>query len=90
VDVDLDEAYEVHPRVALRPEPFGALAYHYDTRRLSFLRTHDMVAVVNGLSASESVAIALSNAGIDSRRWPAFRRALGQLVESGMIRVRSE
>ncbi|MFK4106885.1 mycofactocin biosynthesis chaperone MftB [Streptomyces sp. NPDC019531] len=28
--------YRCSRRVALRPEPFGALAYHYGTRRLSF------------------------------------------------------
>ena len=36
----------LHPQVALRPEPFGALAYHYDTRRLVFLKHPDVVRVV--------------------------------------------
>ena len=27
----------MHPQVALRDESFGALAYHYGTRRLLFL-----------------------------------------------------
>ena len=32
----LDSPLKLHPSVALRPEPFGALAYHYDNRRLIF------------------------------------------------------
>jgi putative mycofactocin binding protein MftB len=35
--------------VALRPEPFGALVYHFGTRRLSFLKTPQLVEVVSGL-----------------------------------------
>ena len=42
----VDRALELAPRVALRPEPFGALAYHYDTRRLVFLKDRDLVRVV--------------------------------------------
>jgi len=33
----LSGAWELHPQVALRPEPFGALAYHYGNRRLTFV-----------------------------------------------------
>ncbi|MCY7299756.1 MAG: mycofactocin biosynthesis chaperone MftB, partial [Ilumatobacteraceae bacterium] len=33
----LGVALALHPQVALRPEPFGALAYHYGNRRLVFL-----------------------------------------------------
>jgi len=36
--LDLDAAWRLHPQVALRPEPFGALLYHFGTRRLSFLQ----------------------------------------------------
>jgi len=31
----LGEAWRLDGSVALRPEPFGALAYHFGTRRLS-------------------------------------------------------
>ena len=30
--------YRCSPQVAVRPEPFGALLYHFGTRRLSFLK----------------------------------------------------
>jgi len=33
----LDEALALSPSVALRSEPFGALAYHFGNRRLTFL-----------------------------------------------------
>ncbi|MGZ4705982.1 MAG: mycofactocin biosynthesis chaperone MftB, partial [Acidimicrobiales bacterium] len=32
---DPTKPYRLDPRVALRPEPFGALAYHYGNRRLT-------------------------------------------------------
>ena len=35
---DLNRGWRLSPAVALRPEPFGALAYHFGNRRLSFLR----------------------------------------------------
>ncbi|MEC7174444.1 MAG: mycofactocin biosynthesis chaperone MftB, partial [Actinomycetota bacterium] len=45
----LDSPLKLHPSVALRPEPFGALAYHYDNRRLIFLKHPTIVEVVKDL-----------------------------------------
>lgn len=84
--MDLGGRYELHPRVALRPEPFGALAYHFDNRRLSFLRSPEIVAVVEGLVDHPTVRDALVACGIDPRRWPSFETALAQLESSEMIR----
>ena len=39
----LDRRLALDPQVALRPEPFGALAYHYGNRRLIFLKHPDVV-----------------------------------------------
>ena len=80
-----DRPLTLHPRVALRPEPFGALAYHYDTRRLVFLRHPDVVRVVQVLEEHDSPADALRACDIDERRWPAFERALTSLYDSGML-----
>jgi mycofactocin biosynthesis protein MftB len=33
---DLDRPWRLDDRVAVRPEPFGALPYHFGTRRLWF------------------------------------------------------
>jgi hypothetical protein len=41
---DLDQAWRLDERVAVRPEPFGALLYHFGTRRLSFLKNTTMLA----------------------------------------------
>jgi len=84
----LDRPYRLDERVAIRPEPFGGLAYHYGNRRLVFLRTPDMVRVVEGLGGAASVADALIAAGIDERRWPSFLTALTQLESSEVIHAR--
>ncbi len=81
-------ALELDPRVALRPEPFGALAYHYGTRRLTFLRSPDLVALVEDLRLHASVDDALAASQIDERRWPSFRMAIESLAESGFVRDR--
>ena len=62
--VALEAAYEIHPQAAVRPEPFGALVYHYGTRRLVFLRKPEMVSVVRGLSEHGTVAETLASCGI--------------------------
>lgn len=79
----------LHPQVALRPEPFGALAYHYGTRRLVFLKHPDVVRVVEALADHASVADALVACEIDPRRWASFERAIGSLLESEMLHDRA-
>ncbi len=61
--MNLEGAYRLDPQVALRPEPFGALAYHYGNRRLVFLRSPDMVRVVEALADQPTVADALAGGG---------------------------
>lgn len=82
-------ALELHPQVAIRPEPFGALAYHYGTRRLVFLKHPDVVRVVRSLADHATVGDTLSACDIDSRRHPAFARALTSLIESDMLHDRA-
>ncbi len=74
------------PQVALRPEPFGALAYHYGNRRLIFLKHPDVVRVVRALDDHDSVAETLRACDIDETRWPAFVDALESLLRSGVLR----
>jgi len=81
---------ELSPQVALRPEPFGALAYHYGNRRLSFLRSPELVALVRSLAEHPGAAEALAASGIEPARWPAFRRALADLLASEVLRARDE
>ena len=81
-------AWELDPQVALRPEPFGALAYHYGNRRLTFLRSPDLVELVRSLSDHPSVDDALAASTIDAQNWTSFERALESLAESEVIRPR--
>ena len=60
---DLYRAYRLSPAATLRPEPFGALAYHFGNRRLSFLKSRQLVTVVRLLSSCASAADALDAAG---------------------------
>ena len=83
----LDSACELHPDVALRPEPFGALAYHYGNRRLIFLKHPDVVAVVRDAGNHRSLREVLVENGIDESRWPSFISALTSLEQSEVIRV---
>jgi putative mycofactocin binding protein MftB len=82
----LDRRLVLDPQVALRPEPFGALAYHYDTRRLIFLKHPDVVRVVRALTDHDTVADTLTACGIAETRWPSFERALASLIEAGLLR----
>lgn len=82
---DSTRHYRLHPKVAVRPEPFGALVYHYGNRRLSFLRSPDLVALVHDLANHRSVDDALASSDIAARRHPAFRKALASLAASDFI-----
>ena len=84
-EVDLGGAWALNPRVSLRPERFGALAYHFGNRRLSFLRHPDLVRVAEGLADADTVAEALRTAGVAEARWPSFQRALTTLAASDMV-----
>jgi len=82
---DEQRSWALHDRVALRPESFGALAYHYGTRRLSFLKHPALVRVVEALGEHESAAAACDAAGIPADQRAAIAVALGTLASTGMI-----
>jgi putative mycofactocin binding protein MftB len=85
---DPDAAWCLHPRVALRPEPFGALLYHFSTRRLSFLKERQLTVVVQGLADHPSARAACAAAGVGVEDGPVLA-ALATLADTGMI-VRRE
>ena len=85
--IDLEARYEISPNVSLRPERFGALAYSFDTRKLSVLKHPDLVRVVESRDSSESVREAFETVGVDKARWPSFLTALATLETSEMIRA---
>ena len=83
----LQSSCALNPQVAIRPEPFGALAYHYGNRRLVFLRHPDVVRVVTSLSDHPTLKAALSANGIDPARWPSFVKAIDSLTASEIVNV---
>lgn len=85
VTVGLDAPWTVSPRVAVRPEPFGALLYHFGNRRLSFLKRPDIVGLVQSLGEHASVRDALHAARIPESSWTAYLRALDSLARADMI-----
>jgi len=80
---DAGRPYRLSPSVALRPEPFGALAYHFGNRRLSFLKAPELVELVRDLGSHGSVRDALAD--VPERRRDAFLRALASLAAADMI-----
>lgn len=92
---DRDRAFDpglrwrLHPQVAVRPEPFGALLYHFGTRKLSFLKNRTIVGVVNSLSDHPDARSACRAAGIDDASQAPYLQALGVLVQSNML-IREE
>ena len=82
---DLDTgAWQLDPQVALRPERFGALAYHYGTRRLTFLRSPLLRTLVEALAEHPDVDTALAAVVPEAQR-NAYRRALTELAASGFL-----
>jgi putative mycofactocin binding protein MftB len=82
---ELDVPWRLHPRVAVRPERFGALLYHFDTRKLSFLKTPQLLDVVRGLAEAPTARTACVAAGVSAEALPGVAAALDTLARSQMI-----
>jgi len=85
--IDLEASYQLSPNVSLRPERFGALAYSFDTRKLSFLKHPDLLRVVESLDSYNSVRQVFEAVGVEKDKWPSFLIALATLETSEMIRA---
>ncbi len=88
--VSVDLTLIVHPRVSIRPEPFGALLYHFGTRQLSFLRDRVLLDVVRACDGTRTLAEALAEAGVPDAQLERYRSAVATLVRSTMLTVHSE
>ncbi|MGO2113015.1 MAG: mycofactocin biosynthesis chaperone MftB [Pseudoclavibacter sp.] len=88
-DFDADRPWQVHPRVAIRPERFGALLYHFETRKLSFLKERTLLGIVDSLDAHTSLRAAVTAAGVRPDDQGRYLAALGGLAASNMIRERA-
>ncbi|WP_025778213.1 mycofactocin biosynthesis chaperone MftB [Brevibacterium sp. VCM10] len=83
-------SWRLHPQVSVRPESFGALLYHFGTRRLSFLKDRRLLAAVEALEGSATAHEACLVAGIGEREQDQYLRALETLAASHMIEERTE
>ncbi|MEU6642486.1 mycofactocin biosynthesis chaperone MftB [Saccharomonospora sp. NPDC046836] len=82
--------YRLRSSVALRPEPFGALAYDFTTRKLSFLKTQLLVDVVRELENQPDAHSALSAANVPEHERARYLDALAGLESAGTIEARGE
>lgn len=90
MEIDPRQAYRLHPNAAVRPEPFGALVYHYGNRKLVFLKSPKMVELVHAIGSAPSLDHALEAADVPARSRANYLRALTNLFDSDMIVVREE
>jgi mycofactocin biosynthesis protein MftB len=87
-EFDPAQPWRLSAAVALRDESFGALAYDFTTRRLSFLKSRLLVDVVRGLETVPDVGAALTAAGVPEGDRATYLRALEGLALSGMLTPR--
>ncbi len=85
----LDRAWRVSPRVSVRPESFGALLYHFGTRRLSFLKDRQLLAVVERLPHAPTARQACADVGLSAAQLPPYAQALRTLAATDMIQERT-
>jgi putative mycofactocin binding protein MftB len=71
--------------VAVRPEPFGALLYHFGTRRLSFLKDRALTEIVRSLAVHPDARSAITAAGVPGAPPAPILSALSTLAGTGMI-----
>ncbi len=85
--LDPTGVYRVHEMVAVRPEPFGALVYHYGNRKLVFLKNHRIVAVVNSLDGHTTIDDVLEANNVPEASRQNYLSALYSLLKSDMLEV---
>jgi putative mycofactocin binding protein MftB len=69
----------------VRPERFGALLYHFGTRRLSFLKSPMLLSVLRALDTEPSARSACESAGVPAAEVATYQKALATLAASQMI-----
>jgi putative mycofactocin binding protein MftB len=84
----LDRAWALAPQVSVRPERFGALLYHFGTRRLSFLKDPKLLTVVTSLADEPNARVACEHAGVSAEAMAAYDAAIARLADTDMIRER--
>ncbi len=81
----LQDAWALSPSVSLRAEPFGATAYDFSTRQLSFLEHPRLAELVRRLGHHPSALQACRALGIEGSELSRFGEALRLLAETGVL-----
>jgi putative mycofactocin binding protein MftB len=81
----LDRAWALAPQVSVRPERFGALLYHFGTRRLSFVKDSRLLTVVQSLAEAPSARAACDRAGVEAAALPGYEQAIERLAATDML-----
>lgn len=89
-EFDPDRGWRLHPQVAVRPEPFGALLYHFGNRKLSFLKNRTILTVVQSLADYPDARSACRGAGVPDSGQGPYLHALGVLAASTMLIPRED
>lgn len=69
----------------MRPEPFGALLYHFGTRQLSFLKDRKLLDAVRACDGTRTVGAVLIEAGVSADQTERYALAMEALVRSSML-----
>lgn len=82
---DVKTAWQLHPQVSVRPEAFGALLYHFGNRRLSFLKSRQLLDLVLALPSHASAREAVAASGVQPAQWEQYEQALAALFASDIL-----
>ena len=82
---DLDASWQLNPKVSLRPERFGALLYHFGTRRLAFCKNITIATVLQTLTDYPDARAACLAAGVAEPDLRVYQAALASLASSDTI-----
>jgi len=87
LDFDASAPWKLSDQVSIRDEAFGALAYHHGNRRLVFLKSVELVALVRSLEGFTSADEAI-DAVVPVGQHQRYVRALASLVKSEILNGR--
>jgi len=84
--LDVARPARLSPMVSLRDEAFGAMAYHHGNRRLVFLKSRELVALVRDLEHHANLGDAIT-AHAPAGQFDRYLTALSSLQRSEILDV---
>ncbi len=87
--MNISQCYRLADGVAIRPERFGGLVYHYHNRQLYFLHSHELTEFVRGLTGKHPLAAAIEafrdSRGLSAEAGEAMLKPLAALEKMGLV-----